>query len=213
MAGHDFRKVDSLKILCISDVVKPELYDNFKPERFGAIDLLISCGDLPPEYLSFLTAAFRVPLYYVRGNHDIRYDSKPPEGCREIHGHIIQHGAVRILGLGGSRWYNGGPNQYTERQMRNLIWNMGPKLWWKRGVDMVVTHAPPRHIHDAEDLCHRGFKTYRRLIRRHQPAYFLHGHIHSHFAHDEQRRTIEGKTQVINCFGYYLLDIDDVQST
>ena len=67
------------RILIVADVVVPALYHEFDARLFGEIDLLLSCGDLPPEYLSFLTHAFGVPLYYIRGNHDIRYDSKPPQ--------------------------------------------------------------------------------------------------------------------------------------
>ena len=35
-------------------------------------------------------------------------------------------------------------------------------------MDIIITHAPPRHIHDAEDQCHRGFESFQHLIdRRH----------------------------------------------
>ncbi|MCP4746899.1 MAG: metallophosphoesterase [Desulfobacteraceae bacterium] len=197
-----------LRILCVSDVVVPELYYEFNPLLFGRIDLLISCGDLPPEYLTFLSGSFGVPLLYIQGNHDIRYQTKPPAGCRDIHGHLVRHGSHRILGLSGSRWYNGGPNQYTERQMRKLLWGLQPKIWWNKGFDIVITHAPPRHIHDAEDLCHRGFKSYRSLIKWYRPRYFLHGHIHKHFENNDQRITRIGETKVINCFGSYILKVE-----
>jgi predicted phosphodiesterase len=204
-----FRMSDKLKILCVSDVVTPELYDNLDPSRFGPADLLISCGDLPPEYLIFLNRSFKAPLYYVRGNHDIRYDNKPMSGCKDIHGILIRHGPIRILGLSGSRWYNGGPNQYTEMEMRRSLWRLVPKIWWKGGVDIVVAHAPPRHVHDAEDLCHRGFRSFNRMIQRHRPAYFLHGHIHAHFKNDEQRITTLGRTRIINCYGYFKFELNE----
>ena len=200
-----------MKLLCVSDMVEPALYQNFEPERFGAVDLVISCGDLPPEYLSFLRGAFNVPVYYVRGNHDIRYARKAPDGCVNLHGRILRHGPLRILGLEGSRWYNGGPFQYTEAQMRLLVWRLRPRIWLKGGIDLVVTHAAPRYIHDAEDRCHRGFMIYRKIIQWYQPRYFLHGHIHALFTDDSQRITVEGNTQVINCFGYYQVEIDEEQ--
>lgn len=197
-----------MRVLCVSDVVVPELDRPFNPERFGPLDLVISCGDLPPEYLIFLRGAFNVPLYYVRGNHDIRYKDKPPEGCTNLHGKIIRHGQLNIMGFEGSRWYNDGPVQYTEAQMRSMVWRLRPKIWFKKGVDLFVTHAPPRFIHDAEDLCHRGFKVYRKLIQWYEPRYFLHGHIHASFTDDTQRSTVEGRTHVINCFGHCRLDIN-----
>jgi uncharacterized protein len=198
----------ALRVLCVADEVVPELPYLMESGRIGPPDLLISCGDLPPEYLRFLFRAFDVPLYYVRGNHDIRYHSNPPTGCQNIHGRVVRHGGLKILGLEGSRWYNGGPNQYTETQMRHLVWRLRPRLWWLGGVDLVVTHAPPRFIHDAEDLCHRGFKTYRRLIQWYAPRYFLHGHIHASFTDDAQRVTPLGNTRVVNCYRYYQVEIE-----
>ncbi len=198
-----------MRVLCVSDMVLPELERDFQPDRLGRIDLVISCGDLPPEYLTFLRSALNVPLLYVRGNHDIRYESTPPEGCTYLHRQIIRHGHLNIMGFEGSRWYNDGPVQYTEAQMRSMVWRLRPKIWRNKGVDLFVTHAPPRFIHDAEDLCHRGFRIYRKLIQWYNPRYFLHGHIHALFENDDQRITIEDQTQVINCFGSYLLETEE----
>lgn len=198
-----------MRVLCVSDVVMPEIDRYADPKHFGDPDFLISCGDLPPEYLRLLRSAFNVPLYYVRGNHDIRYGNAPIAGCTNIHGRLIRHNRLTILGLEGSRWYNGGPAQYTETQMRRMVWRLRPLIWLKKGVDIVVTHAPPRHVHDAEDPCHRGFTIYRKLIQWHRPRYFLHGHIHIAFTNEDQRFAQQGPTQIINCYGYHLLNIDD----
>lgn len=122
-----------MRILCVSDAVVPDLHRPSDAQRFGKIDLLLSCGDLPPEYLSQLVGTFDAPLYYIRGNHDIRYDQSPPRGCVDIHGRVVRHGTLKILGLEGSRWYNGGPFQYTEKQMAMMVWRLRPSLWWHRG--------------------------------------------------------------------------------
>jgi Icc-related predicted phosphoesterase len=74
-------------------------------------------------------------------------------------------------------------------------------------VDIVITHAPPRHIHDAEDRCHRGFKSFRRLIKRYAPRYFIHGHMHADFADPSDRITEWQGTQIINTYGYHVLEI------
>ncbi len=151
---------------------------------------------------------FNVPLFYVRGNHDIRYESRPPGGCMNIHAKIVNHKGIRVLGFEGSRWYNGGPVQYTEKQMAAMIrrvkWR---RLWWDRKVDIVVTHAPLRHINDREDQCHRGFKCFHHLIDLYRPGYFIHGHIHARFDHSGQRMAKLGRTKIINAFGYYILDM------
>lgn len=198
-----------MKILTISDFVAPELSDRFDPGRFGGVELILSCGDLPPEYLSSLRARLDVPLFYVRGNHDIRYLNAPPVGCMDIHQRRVVFRGLRIMGLEGSRWYNGGPIQYREYQMRRMIWRMWPQLWFNRGVDIVIAHAPPRHIHDAEDRCHRGFECFLHLIGRFRPGCFIHGHIHAHFAEPSQRETRVGRTRVINTAGFNLLEVDD----
>jgi len=197
-----------IRVLTVSDVVEPQLYKQFDPRSFQNIDLVLSCGDLPPEYLAFLVNAFQAPLYYVRGNHDIRYDTRPPTGCIDLHGRMVRFQGLNILGLAGSRWYNGGPNQYTERQMRRIIRRLRPTLWLRRGVDLVITHAPPRHIHDAEDQCHRGFECFRWLIQKYAPTYFIHGHIHCQFTDPDQRVTAINHTRVVNSYGHTIFEID-----
>ncbi len=196
-----------MKILSVSDYVVPELYNKFDPKKFSGIDLVLSCGDLPPEYLSFLLSAFNVPLYYVKGNHDIRYESKPPMGCHDIHGKIVVFKGLKLFGLEGSRWYNGGQNQYTEKEMKNKIFRLTPYLWWHRGFDIMISHAPPRYIHDENDPCHKGFKSFRKLIDKYKPAYFIHGHIHKNFINPSQRITSIGNTKIINTVGYNIIDI------
>jgi len=198
----------SMKILSISDMVVPELSEQFDARQFDGIELVLSCGDLPPEYLASIREHLDVPLYYVRGNHDIRYQNSPPVGCLDIHQRWITFKGLRIMGLEGSRWYNGGPIQYRDYQMRQMIWRMTPGLWFKGGVDMVITHAPPRHIHDAEDRCHRGFDSFLKLINRFKPRYFIHGHIHAYITDPSQRVTLVGNTHVINTFAYHLLEVD-----
>lgn len=201
----------NMKILTISDLVEPALYDHFQAECFPDVELILSCGDLPPEYLSFLVTMFNVPLFYVKGNHDIRLDGYRPGGCINLDAKLVLHRGVRILGFEGSYWYNGKPNQYTESQMRGKIRKMRMKIWWQKGVDIIITHAPPRHIHDGEDLCHKGFKCFRGLIDRYAPSYFIHGHMHFNYTHDAQRMTKLNETKVINSYGHYIFEIDDSQ--
>jgi Icc-related predicted phosphoesterase len=198
-----------MKILTVSDQVEPILYDDFKIDRFPGVNLIISCGDLPPEYLSFLVSSFNVPLYYVRGNHDIRHDGYRPDGCTDLDGKIDVYRDLRILGLEGSHWYNGQPHQYTERQMRKKIRRVRTKIWRLKGLDIIITHAPPRHIHDAEDQCHRGFESFRDLIDRYSPRYFIHGHMHFNYTEDARRMTLVNSTKVINSYGYYVFEISN----
>jgi len=196
-----------MKILSVSDFKDDYLEKNIESGKYSDVDIIISCGDLQPEFLSYLSDKLKKPLYYVLGNHDIRYKQSPPIGCVGIHGKIINVGNFRILGFSGSRWYNGGVNQYSEKRMKKIIKGMRFKLWRSGGVDIVVTHAPPRHVKDAEDRCHRGFKSYNSFIKKYNPAVFIHGHIHKYFNNDDERTTLIDSTRVINTCGHNIIEI------
>jgi uncharacterized protein len=197
-----------MKILSVADyVVKDLLEPAGGGPAIDGIELILSCGDLPPEYLSALRHRYDVPLLYVLGNHDLRYTTSPPRGCLHIDRKIVHAGTTRILGFSGSRWYNGNINQYSEEQMAGFVKKLRFALWRGRGVDLVVTHAPPRFIHDAEDRCHRGFRIFRHFIDKYSPRYFIHGHIHTLFASSEERITRVNSTFVVNCYGYHVLQI------
>jgi Icc-related predicted phosphoesterase len=196
-----------LRLLCLSDFVDHELTRKVENRDLPPIDLIISCGDMAPEYLSFLRDRLDSPLMYVKGNHDIRYTNTNPMGCENIHARVVSMGSLNILGLEGSMWYNGGPNQYTEAGMKKLMFWLKFRIWRKRPIHMVVTHAPPRHVHDREDLCHLGFDCFNRFIRKQMPQYFIHGHIHQSFERFEERVTRVDGTQVINTCGYMIIEV------
>ena len=132
-----------MRILTISDVVEVSLYPNLDRDRFSAIDLILACGDLPPEYLSYLVDALKVPLFFVRANHDIRYDTKPPLGASSAHANVLLFRGIKIMGLDGSHWYNGGPNQYSEWQMRLIVYRMLFTIWRRGGIDIIMTFKDP----------------------------------------------------------------------
>src|SRR6185369_6975329 len=58
------------RILAASDEPDPALEHKRNRDELGRLDLIVGCGDLSPEYLSFLGDAFLSPFMYVRGNHD-----------------------------------------------------------------------------------------------------------------------------------------------
>ena len=196
-----------MRILTVSDIVVPWLYPVSDREAIGPIDLVVACGDLPPEYLEYLTHIFNVPLFFVKGNHDIRFEKNTPRGCTNLNRRILIFQGMRFLGLEGSMWYNGGPCQYTEKQMKRHVRLLRLPLWWYKGVDVVVTHAPPLGIHDGPDLCHQGFACFRSLIQKYQPGFFLHGHIHAVFKDAADRITLFNTTRIINSYGHHILDI------
>jgi len=196
-----------MNIMVLADHESKALYDYYEPEKLEGIDLIISCGDLEADYLSFFATLCHVPVLYVRGNHDKRYEQKPPEGCICIEDDIFVYKGIRILGLGGSMEYiPGSSDQYTERAMRRRI----RRLWWKlrknKGFDILVSHAPAFEVNDMEDLPHRGFSCFRELMEKYEPKLFVHGHVHATYGSQFKRKSTFGKTTVINAYEYYVVE-------
>ena len=196
-----------MKILLLADQAEPVLWEHLDRRKLEGVELILSCGDLPAEYLSFLTCFTEAPILYIHGNHDDRYATHPPEGCICIEDQIYTYGGVRILGLGGSMRYNRGINQYTEQQMRRRVGRLRFKLWCSGGIDILLTHAPAYQLGDEADLAHRGFETFLHVIDKYHPRFLVHGHVHQSYRHDFKRIRQHGDTQVINACGYYFLDI------
>mgnify|MGYP003589928064 CR=1 FL=1 len=51
-----------LKALVLSDHESEYIWDFFDAKAFAGVDVMISCGDLKPEYLSFLVTMIPAPL-------------------------------------------------------------------------------------------------------------------------------------------------------
>ena len=196
-----------MKILFLSDEESVAYWDYFQKEAFADIDLIVSCGDLKAEYLSFLATMTSLPVLYVRGNHDDKYDSMPPEGCICIEDDIYEYQGIRLLGLGGSYRYKEGKNQYTDGEMKKRVRRLFIKLFMKKGFDILVAHAPAYGINDTKDRSHRGFETFVDLIKKYEPRYFVHGHVHMNYGRSIPREDTLGKTKVINAYERYIIEI------
>ena len=198
-----------MKILCLSDEECPALWDYYTPGKLKGYDLILSCGDLKASYLSFIVTMARAPVLYVHGNHDESYSRKPPEGCDCIEDQLFEYNGLRILGLGVSRRYRPGDHQYTDREMRKRIRKLRFKLWWHKGVDIVVSHAAPAGVGDADDYAHRGFHEFLKFIDRYHPKYWIHGHVHMNYGQENIRIRQFGETKVINVYERYTLDTEE----
>ena len=197
-----------MKILLIADEESKYLWDYYQPGKLDGIDLIISCGDLKPEYLRFLVTMCRAPLYYVHGNHDDRYENDPPEGCVCIDDEIVNFHGLRILGLGGCPRYSPGKHQYSEREMRGRIKALRWRLWRSKGVDIVVSHAPLRGYGDADDLPHRGFECFNDFVTKYTPRYWFYGHVHMRYNYKQPRLLKKGMTTLVNACERYVIEVD-----
>ena len=196
-----------MRIMFLADEENKEYWDFFRKEAFDGIDVIVSCGDLKAEYLSYLVTMTSIPILYVRGNHDDKYKQMEPEGCICIEDDIYEYEGIRFLGLGGSYRYKRGTNQYTDKEMKSRVRRMWFKLLRKKGFDVLVTHAPAYGVHDGEDLSHRGFSVFLELIEKYQPKYFAHGHVHMNYGRQFPRSYEIGNTKVINAYNHYVVEI------
>jgi len=208
-----------MKILAVSDQELGLIYSPQIKHRFGDVDLVIGCGDLPYYYLEYIISVLDVPLYYVRGNHSypVEYGSggarSSPWGGVDLHRRLVRDdNGLLLAGIEGCLQYNSGPYQYEQFDMWWMVLLLVPGLLinkWRFGryLDIFVTHASPWKIHDLEDRPHRGIKAFRWLVQVFQPAFHLHGHIHL-YRQDTIRETLLNQTRIINVFGYQEIAID-----
>ncbi len=185
-------------ILAVSDVVDDRVWSS--APSLGA-DLVVSCGDLPNDYLEYLVLATGAPLVYVAGNHDSR---QSPRGCVSVDGRVETVLGLRVGGLGGAPRYRPGPHQYTERQMarraRRLVRAAKGKL------DVFVTHAAPAGVgDDPTDNVHRGFAAFLTVLDACHPRLMVHGHVQTYGPHPGARRW-DG-TPIVNAIPHRVLTL------
>jgi len=216
-----------MKILAVSDEVVDFIYSPRIRDKYADVDLILGCGDLPFYYLEFIVSMLDAPVYYVPGNHDKpeQYLSngriaRYAEGCEQLDGVTarfssprvqgLPKGGVFLAGLGGSLRYNEGQNQYGQEEMFARTLSISPaltanRLRHGRYLDILVTHAPPRGIHDCPDKAHTGFNAFLSLMNIFEPRFLLHGHTHL-YRPDTIRTSRYKRTEVLNVYPYRLIE-------
>ena len=194
-----------MKILLVSDHEEPYIWDYFDRERFKDIELVLSCGDLKAEYLSFIVTMIKAPLFYVPGNHNASYIRNPPEGCVSADGTLLTYNGIRIVGLGGCMNYSYQEFQYTEEEMEKRIRKLRRIIKKNKGFDILLTHAPALGLGDGDDRAHHGFDSFVNMLDQYSPRYFFHGH--QHLCYKVQSRIRQYKdTTIVNAYGYHIID-------
>lgn len=221
-----------MKILCISDNISPIIYSDKIKTRFPDVEMVLSAGDIDLEYYEFIISMLNKPLLFVFGNHNLKYFSNYKKeyfqdlnelnedtletlnnGGIYINGKVKKIKGIIIAGLGGTKRYNKGLNQFTETGMFFYILRIIPKLLlnkiiYGRYLDILLTHAPPKGIHDKEDLCHKGFKIFLWFMKTFKPKFLIHGHIHI-FDNNEKRVSNYLNTKVINAYEHMVIDTEE----
>lgn len=197
-----------MRILAVADEESKYLWDFYEEGKLKDIDLILSAGDLNPNYLSFLTTFANCPVLYVHGNHDDKYETKPPEGCICIEDSIYVYKGIRILGLGGSMRYKPGINQYTDKEMLGRVKSLRFKLLKHRGFDILLTHAPAFQLNDGPDAAHQGFQAFLHLMEKYKPKFFVHGHVHKTYGRHFKQYDKYQDTHVVNAYERCIFDFE-----
>ncbi len=232
-----------MKILAVSDITSKDLETIVieHPGRLSDVNLIVSCGDLDRSYLEFLVKGVNRDLFFVSGNHpfemesDARRNDSPGEyrweqvqtfkrrvvhsvtGTSDLHGRVEVFRNYLIAGFGGSMWYNGKENQFTESRMSRIVTaverqidllQQRDRLMGRKHRDVViVSHSPIYAVHDESDVRHTGFKCFRRFLKDISPLLWIHGHTHPADADKNESSVIDGTT-VLNAYGYKLITIN-----
>lgn len=213
-------RAKKLRLLAVADNVEPRLYNSSVVDWLAPVDLIISCGDLPPDYLDYVVSTLNTRLLHVLGNHccaqhdPVTNRCKPSAypGAYNLNGRAVEAEGLLIAGIEGSPRYNGGPHQYTEQQVMYNLLRLIPSLLLNKAqtgryLDILVTHTPPRGIHDMEDVAHRGFSSFIPFLERFKPTIMLHGHTHRYDPLAPMRSRY-GETEIINTYGHVMLELE-----
>jgi Icc-related predicted phosphoesterase len=207
-----------MKILSLSDKIVSFIYSPIVRRRFPNVDLIIGCGDLSYYYLEYVMNALDVPLFFVRGNHDVvaEYDlgimRTGPQGGTDLHRRTLRYKDLLLAGVEGSPRYRPGRYQYSQAEMWGHVFSLVPGLMANRAstgryLDVFVTHAAAAGIHDRPDLPHQGIKAFRWLIKVFKPACLIHGHVHIYNPESLTESKVD-HTLVINTFGFKEVTVD-----
>jgi hypothetical protein len=204
-----------IRLLAVSDEIDSSLDSAVTRERMGPIDMVLGAGDLEPPYLGFLADAFRVPLLYVRGNHDVGGAWAPSER-RQVpeplaDGRIQEEAGIRVLPFSGSPRYAPHGRADVEQQVSAFnMWRRVIGSWpgaARRRPLLVLTHAAPRGLNDAADNAHRGFGAFRWLVDRLAPPLWLHGHTALVRRGIDARTLRRNGTLLVNVTGATLIEL------
>lgn len=200
-----------LRLLAISDETDPSLDSAETRSGLEPLDLIVGCGDLQAEYLSFVADAFGgVPMVYVRGNHDVgaawAHEQRTNLPAPLADGRLHEEAGLVLVGFSGSPVYSNRGMEVSALMMWLRVLGSWLRLSRRRPL-LVLTHAAPRGLNDATDPAHRGFTAFRWLAERLAPPLWLHGHTAL------VRRGIDGRllrlngTLFYNCTGATLIEL------
>ena len=209
-AGRDGRPI---RLLAASDEPDKALEYAANRDDLGTLDGVIGCGDLEPEWLSFLADAFQVPLVYVRGNHDRggNWEHERPLVPRPLEaGRMTTLAGIPIAGLAWPGVHRRGNQRHSGLAWLDVLGvarkELKARLTGRAGSVLVISHVPPEGAGDSPtDPYHVGFRAYRWLLDKLRPPLWLHGHTATASVPSLQVQC--GPTTLVNVTGAVLLEL------
>ncbi|MCF8045421.1 MAG: metallophosphoesterase [Desulfarculaceae bacterium] len=163
------------------------------------VDMLISCGDLPPSYTEVLIHRYapqhRVMTY---GNHDeIFFHDKNPASdcyCRVYKGMYVLDGGVctfkegdseiAVGGYSGAPAYGNNPFFFSESAVKSYIRKLKFKNFFKDcGIDIMISHSAPffEGFHPNIGAFHEPSASLAEAAGILNPRLWFYGHIHPRY--------------------------------
>ena len=183
----------------MSDKESEILLKYYNENHLDDIEFILSAGDLALTYLQTVKSNLKVPLYFVKGNHD---EFKLKLFNNEfIEWRCFEYKGIRIAGI-GCKNHN---KIISEDNMKKMLIRLYRKIKKNNGVDIVISHYPPRGLGDGADETHKGYQSIREFIETVKPKYFIYGHNHLNYGRNDRIMQFED-TQLINAYEKYVLD-------
>lgn len=184
-----------LRLLVIAD--RPPRSSVLRTVNEHAVDAIVTLGDLAIQDIRELEQITHIPKYGVYGNHDSGTYMEEL-GIQNLHLTAAEINGVTLGGFEGSVRYKADAYapMYTQEEALDMIRRLPP-------VDLLISHAPPRGIHDEEELSHQGFDALRWYVEQYHPSFLLHGHTYPTSTIDTL-----GKTVVVYIFEDQLVELN-----
>jgi Icc-related predicted phosphoesterase len=174
-------------VLCDHDL------PTFKDLPAGPIDLILGCGDIQDSALLQAAKHYGVPIYAVKGNHDV--DERFPKPIVDLHLNCETFQGLTFAGFQGAPRYK--PRGHFLYDEDEVVQQMAvfPR------VDVFIAHSPPRGTHDRDDVVHQGFEAFRRYVLEKRPAVMIHGHV------DLDKETKIAGTRIVAAVGTKIVEL------
>ena len=137
-----------MRILLVADQEDDKIWsqwENIGKKRLEGVDLILSAGDIKPQYLEFLATMLGVPCLYVCGNHDDVYFEKLPEGCVCIEDRIAEVVEYKDSGRVMLK------DEAIRASARNSVVSDGPETFVDR-IRQTIYMTRKRHEIDPEGV-------------------------------------------------------------